>query len=62
MENNNFIMKHFPSKWPKLKLIKNEIRDIFIQCLVFNKAIIPLTIVGYELLTADLVHHTSSTI
>ena len=34
--------------------MENRIRDIFIQCLVFNKTIIPLTFVGYELMIADL--------
>ena len=28
--------------------MENKIRDIFIQCLVFNKTIIPLTFVGNE--------------
>ena len=31
-----------------------------IQCLVFNKTIIPLTLVGYELMIADSVLRTSS--
>ena len=39
-----------------------KIQDIFIQCLVFNKTIILLTLVGYELMIADSVLRTSSAI
>ena len=46
----------------KLELVENKIRDIFIQCLVFNKTIIPLTLVGHELMIAISVLCTSSTI
>ena len=38
--------------------VENKIRDIFIQCLVFNKTIIPLTLVGYELMIAGSVIRT----
>ena len=46
----------------KLKLVENKIRDIFNQCLVLNVTIIPLTLVGYELMIADSVLRTSSAI
>ena len=36
----------------KLKSEENIIRDIFIQCLVFNITI-PLTLVGYEIMIAN---------
>ena len=34
--------------------------EIFYQCLVFNKTVILLTLVGYELMIADSVLRTSS--
>ena len=52
----------FPQKGRKLESVENKIRDIFSQCLLFNKTIIPLTLVGYELMIADSVFRTSSTI
>ena len=42
----------------KLKSVENKIRDIFIQGFVFNKTIIPLALVGYELMIADSVLRT----
>ena len=36
-----------------LKMAENKMRDIFNQCLVLNKTIIPVTFVGYELMIAD---------
>ena len=38
----------------KLQSVENKIQGIFIQCLVFNKTVIPLTLVGYELMKTDL--------
>ena len=56
--------KIFPPNGRKLESVENKIRDkiICIQCLVFNKTIIPLTLVGYELIIADSVLRTSSAI
>ena len=62
MEIDNFIMENFPENSQKLKSIEIKIQDIFIQSLVFNKTIIPLTLVGYELMIADSVLRTSSAI
>ena len=62
METNNFITENFASKCRKLESVENKIRDIFNQCLVFNKRITPLTFVGYELMMADSVLCTSATI
>ena len=42
METDNFITKNFPSEWPK--------------CLVYNIKIIPLTLVGYELMSLCSAH------
>ena len=41
--NCNFIAQN----GRKLKSGENKIRDIFIQCLAFNKTIIPLSLMGY---------------
>ena len=49
METNIFIREIFSTKWPKLESVENIVRKYFFQCLVFNKTIIPLTLVGYEL-------------
>ena len=38
------------SAYQKLELVELQIRDIFIQCLEFNKAIIKLTLAGHELM------------
>ena len=46
----------------KLESVENIVRNIFIQCLVFNKTIVPLMLVGYELMIADSVLSTSSAI
>ena len=54
--------KIFTQDGRKLESIENKVRDIFIQCLVFNKTIISLTLIGYELMIADLVLRTSSAI
>ena len=55
METGKFIMESFPQIGWKLTLVENEIRDTFIQNLVFNKTmIIPLSLVGYELILAVL--------
>ena len=54
--------KFFPQNGRKLESVENIVRDIFILCLVFNKTIIPLTLVGYELMIADSVLRTSSAI
>ena len=62
METDNFITVNSPSKSLKTRVVENRIRDIFIQCLVFNKTIIPLTLVGYELMIADSVLRISSVI
>ena len=59
METDNFITENFPLK---LESVEIKIWDIFIQCLVFNKTIISLTLVGYELMIADSVLRTSSAI
>ena len=40
--------------------VGNKIPDIFVN--LSNKTIIPLTLVGYELMIADLVLRTSSAI
>ena len=37
----------FPQNGRKLESAENKIRDTLIQCLIFNKTIIPLTFVGY---------------
>ena len=42
--------KIFPQNGQKLEVVENKIQDISIQCLVFNKTIIPLRLVGYELI------------
>ena len=47
-----FITENFPLKWLKTPVVENKIRYIFIQYLVFNKTIIPLPLVGYELMIA----------
>ena len=62
METDNFITEIVPKNGQKLESVENKISDIFIQCLVFNKTIIPLTFVGYELMIADSVLRTSSAI
>ena len=63
METDNLITENFPSKWPKIRVGKKiKIREIFIQCLVFNKTIIPFTLVGYELMIADSVLRISFSI
>ena len=59
METDNYITEIFPQNGPKLELIDNKSRAILIHCLVFNKTIIPLTLVGYELMIADWVLRTS---
>ena len=56
METNSLPRKIFTQNGKKIELVEtknkeNKIRDIFIQCLVFNKTIIPLMLVGYELHT-----------
>ena len=63
METDNFIREIFPQNGQKLKLVENKIK-IFLSsvCLVFNKTIIPLTLVGYELMIAHSVPRTSSAI
>ena len=61
METDDFLSrKVFPQKGQNLESVETKIRNIFIQCLVFNKAIIPFTLVGYELMIADSMLHTSS--
>ena len=40
------------------RYLENKIRDICMQCLVFNKTIIPLTLVGYDLTIANLMLRT----
>ena len=62
METDNFIAEFSSQNGRKLELIEIKIQDTFIQCLVFNKTIIPLTLVGYEFMIADSVLRTSSTI
>ena len=62
METDNFIGEFFPQNGRKLESIEIKIQDTFIQCLVFNKTISPLTLVGYELMTADSVLRTASVI
>ena len=45
METNNFTMENFLSNSRKLELVESNIQDNYlIQCLVFNKTIIPLTL------------------
>ena len=53
METDTFIMESLTLKCPKTRVSRNETRDIFIQCLVLNKIIIPLMLVRYELMIAD---------
>ena len=60
METDNFITENFPENGRKLESIEIKIKDIFIQSLAFNETIIPLTLVGYELMIADSVLGTSS--
>ena len=55
-------MENLPKNGRKLKSIEIKIQDIFIQSLVFNRIIIPLMLVGYELMIADSVLRTSSAI
>ena len=43
METDNFTTKIFPQNGLKLESVENKIRDIFIQCLVFNKTILKST-------------------
>ena len=62
METDKFVTENSPQIGRKLKSGENYIWDIFIQCLVFIKTIIPLTLVGYELMIADSVLRTSSAI
>ena len=62
METNNFITEHSPQNGRKLESAENRIPDIFIQCLVFNKTIISLTLVGYELMITDSVLRTLSAV
>ena len=62
METDNFITESFPENGRKLESIEIKIQDIFIQSLVFNKTIIPITLVGYEFMIADSVLRTSSAI
>ena len=64
METDKFVTENSPPPQigRKLKSEENKIRDILIQCLVFNKTIIPFTLVGYELMVADSVLRTSSAI
>ena len=50
METDNFITENFPENGRKLESTEIKIQDIFIQSLVFNKTIIPGTLVGYELI------------
>ena len=57
METDNFIRKVFRQNGRNLE---NKIRDIFMQCSVFNETIIPLTLVGYEIIIADSALRTSS--
>ena len=38
-----------------IEWVENKIRDIFKQCLAFNKTIIPHSLIGYELMITDLV-------
>ena len=47
--------KIFPQKGRKLELVENEMQYILIQCLVFNKTIIPLTLVEYRLRTSSAI-------
>ena len=61
-ETNILSLKIFPQNDRKLELVENEVQDIFTQCSVFNKTIIPLTLVGYEFMIADSVLRTSSAI
>ena len=42
--------------------LKIKLRIFFIQYLLFNKTIIPLTLVEYKLMIADAVLRTSSAI
>ena len=49
METDNFIKENFPQNDLKLVSVENEIGDILIHFLLFNKTIISLTLVGYEL-------------
>ena len=57
METDNFIRKVFRQNGRNLE---NKIRDIFMQCSVFNETIISLTLVGYEIIIADSALRTSS--
>ena len=57
METDSFIMKIFPQNGRKLESEENKYRNIFIQYLVFNNTIIPLTLVGYENLVRYLKAH-----
>ena len=60
METNIFITENFPQNGRKLESVENIVRNVFIQCLVLNKTITLLTLVGYELMIADSVLRTSS--
>ena len=51
----------FSQNGQKLKSVENKIQDVFILFLVFIKTIIPLALVGYELIIPDLALCTSST-
>ena len=62
METNIFITENFSTKWPKTRVGRKYSSKYFYQCFVFNKTIIPLMLVGYELMIADSVLHTSSAI
>ena len=62
METDNFFTENFPLNGRKLESVENKIRDNFIQCLVFNKTITPLMLVGYELMIADSVLRASPAI
>ena len=58
IESDLFITKN----GRKLESVETKIRDIFIHCFLFNKTIIPLTLVGYELMIVDSVLRTLSAI
>ena len=55
METDNFITEIVPQNGRKLESVEDKISDTFIQCLVFNKTIIPLTLVGYEFRTSSAI-------
>ena len=63
METAIFIKENIPAQnGRKLESVENKIRNILIQCMVFNKTVTPPKLVGYKLIIADSVLRTSSAI